>query len=98
METIFEVGSGIGKHSYWYNYAIYNGKLVVDGFYPSEESAQQFGYKNIPTQFSTISLNTKDRNKAVQIIKRRVWEETHDLDFALKRASRKKPENNDALE
>jgi len=41
----------------------------VDGFYLSEEAAQQFGYKNIPTQFSTISLNTKDRNKAVQIVK-----------------------------
>ena len=94
METIFEESSSNGRHSYWYNYAIYNGRLIVDGFYSSEQEATQFGYKNIPVQFTTIALPTKDRNKATQICKRKVWEQTGDIDQALKRARHPKNQEN----
>ncbi len=95
METIFTEGSN-GRHSYYWNYAIYQGRLLIDGWYPLEQEATQFGYKNIPVAFETIPLNTKDRNRATQVIKRRVWEQTGDIDQALRRA--KHPRNNDALQ
>ena len=85
METIFEEVTR-GKDNYWYNYAIYNGRLIVDGFYFSEQEALQFGSKNIPVGYKTVNIATRDRSKATQIIKRRVWEETNDIDMALRRA------------
>ena len=92
MEAIFEIDSK-DKHNYYWNYAIYQGKLLIDGCYNNEQEAMQFGYKNIPVAFETVPLNTKDRSKATQVIKRRVWEQTGDIDQALKRA--RHPKNNE---
>jgi len=91
METIFEE-SVSSRHSFYWNYTIYQGRLLIDGYYNDEQEATQFGYKNIPVAFETVPLNTKDRNRATQVIKRRVWEQTGDIDQALKRA--RHPKNN----
>jgi len=95
METIqdfIESDNGGGKRrEYWWNYAIYGGKLVVDGPYSDEREATSFGYKNIPCVFETVCLSSRNTAKCTQIIKRKVWGEMHSLDFALKRASHKKP-------
>ena len=77
METIFnkDVFSGDRgnrRHSYYYyNYALYAGKLLIDGCYSTSEEALQFGYKNIPVQFETICLSTRDKNAASKIIKKK---------------------------
>ena len=96
METIFEE-AGKGRHSFYWNWAIVRGRLIVDGVYSSEQEALQFGYKNIPVLFQTINLSTKNVSRATQIIKHRVWDETSDIDMALKRAAHKKPEIKEGL-
>ena len=89
METIFDdIGDGErGNRSreYWWNYAIHAGKIVIDGAYRDETEAVKFGYQHIPCQFETICLATKDKAKSTSIIKRKVWGEGADMQFALQR-------------
>jgi hypothetical protein len=73
----------------WWAYAIYQGKLVIDGWYYTEMECYTFAAKNIPCRFEVISLDTINRASATQKIKHQILDETGDIDFALKRAKHK---------
>jgi len=78
-----------GRHTYWWAYAIYQGKLVIDGWYRTEQEANHLAYLKLPCRFEVICLSTRDRARATQAIKHQVLEETGDIDQALKRAKHK---------
>ena len=87
METLKDyIKRDGGSKEYFWAYAIYMGKLVIDGFYRTSQDAYNFAYQKVPVRFEVICLGTRDRAKAVNIIKHQVLESTRDLDFALKRA------------
>lgn len=87
METLRDyVHNDNGSKEYYWAYAIYQGKLIIDGYYRTYNDAYNFAYQKIPVRFEVVCLGTKDRRKAVNIIKHQVLESTSDLDFALRRA------------
>lgn len=90
METLTEKNNNgsSDKHYYW-AYAIYQGKLLIDGWYIDEQQAYSFASRRMPVRFEVICLKTKDRGKATQTIKHQVLEQTQDIDFALQRAKHK---------
>jgi len=96
METITQyrtaINSDNGKN-YWWAYAIYQGKLVIDGAYATEQEAWSFANRRIPVHSNIICLGTKDRYKAGRLIKHQVLEETDNIDLALKRAKHYKRNN-----
>jgi ribosomal protein L16/L10AE len=77
-----------GKRYYW-AYAIYQGRLLIDGWYADEQQAYEFARRRIPVKFEVIALNTYNRQSATQKIKHEVLEQTGDIDFALQRAKHK---------
>ena len=88
---------GFGRRSYYYNYAIHAGKLVIDGAYSSEQEALRFGYKNIPCQFETFCSSSRDSARVTKEIKHRVWGQTGNIDNAINRASHKNPDSKGSL-
>lgn len=77
---------------YWWAYAVYQGKLLIDGWYPSENEAYQFASRRIPVHFEVVELATRDKWRATRAIKHLTLEATNDIDFAIKRARHTKPE------
>jgi len=92
METIkdyIQSENGSRQKEYWWAYAIYQGRVVIDGYYNSEQEARKFAYNKLPGNYEVVCLPTRDRARATQIIKHRVLETTGDIDFALQRAKHK---------
>ena len=94
METIGDynrttTGEVKPKQTYFWAYAIYQGKLLIDGVYRTESDAYTFAAKHIPVRFEVVELNTRNEARATQEIKHITLEQTEDLDFSIQRARHK---------
>ncbi len=81
---------------WWWVWTVHNGRLVV--FYPpytTEEEARKYGsqHQQIDSTYEVTELNTRDRAEATRKIKRYRFDQTSDLDVALKRAKHESSEN-----
>ena len=73
-----------GRGYYW-AYTVYEGKLVIDGYYRTEAEAHQFAAQKIPVSFEVVCLNTIDRTKARDHIKHEYLAGGGDFGTVLKR-------------
>lgn len=85
--NIDNISLGRGKATWWI-YAVYQGKLLIDGYYRSEQEAYSFGQRKMPSGFKVIELHTTDKVRATQELKHLMVEEI-DLSFGLQRAKHK---------
>jgi len=77
---------------YWWLTTIsIGGKLVVLGPYDSEESASEYGWSHLGSDFEVEQLSTRDMSKATRILKKRRLDATRDLGVSLQRAKHKLP-------
>jgi hypothetical protein len=74
------------KQSYYWAYAIHQGKLVILGAFQTREQAYQTAYTRLPSDFQIIELTTKNQAKATQIIKFQLLNTTGDLDFSMQKS------------
>ncbi len=74
------------KQSYYWAYAIHQGKLVILGAFQTREQAYQTAYTRLPSDFQIIELTTKNQNTVTRIIKFQILQQTNNLDFSLQRA------------
>lgn len=78
---------------FFWIWAMHEGKPVVfKPPYTTEESANEYGFSKLGSNFEVIQLNTRDVNQATRAIKRIIFERTSNLDTALQRARHKLPE------
>ena len=76
------------KQYYWI-LANVNGKTVILGAFNTEEEANRVGFEKIEGNFEVIPLSTKDTGAASRILKYRKFNQTSQLEEALKRAKHK---------
>lgn len=62
-------GKARTRMTYYYIWAIVNGKLYVDGAYNNEQDALKFGANKIKVYFEVVSLPTRDLSVATKLIK-----------------------------
>jgi len=74
---------------YWWVYCFYRGQLVIEGWFSTEEEANNWGVNNLPVHFEVVKLNTSSEPRATQNIKAILHAETGDLNQALQRARHK---------
>ena len=66
-----------------------DGKLVVLGPYSTEESANDYAFRHLGSNFEAHQLGTKDVAKATRILKKLFFDRVGNLDQALERARHK---------
>lgn len=71
---------------WWITTTSGDGRLVVFGPYLTEETANDYAFRHLGSNFETHQLNTKDMSKATRALKKRLFDRIGDLDTALKRA------------
>jgi transposase len=78
---------------YWWLTAISaGGKFVVLGPYDSEESASEYGWSHLGSNFEIEQLSTRDMSKATRMLKKKRLDATRNLDMSLQRAKHKLPD------
>ena len=77
------------SQSYYYIWAVVNGRLYVDWAYSNYNDALRFGANKIKVYFEVTELPTKDLSIATQAIKHQYLEKTGDIEQATKRAKHK---------
>jgi len=65
--------------------------MVVLGPYITEESANEYAFRHLGSNFETHQLSTRDQSKATRMLKKRLFDKIGDLDQALKRARHQVP-------
>ena len=68
-----------------------NGRLVVTGPYSSISEAESASYLEFDQPFSCVELQTRDRQHAVSILKKRNLSNTSDLGSSLQKSMSKIP-------
>ena len=71
---------------WWITATSGNGKLVVLGPYFTEESANDYAFRHLGSNFETHQLSTRDMSKATRVLKKKLFDRIGDLDSALQRA------------
>ena len=91
METIEDYANepNKGRRSYFWIYAIINGKLFVDGGFSTSDEAYAMGYEKVKHFFEVVSLPTKTLATATQAIKHDRLDSTGDIELAMQRAKHK---------
>lgn len=74
---------------YWWLYCFYRGQLVIEGWFSTEEEANNWGINNLPVHFEVVKLNTSSEPRATQNIKAILHGETGDIDQAIQKARHK---------
>ena len=74
---------------YYWIIANHNGRPLIIGPKTSEEEAYRLGFEKLGGVFTVEALNTRDKNRAVAILKARKIEQSDNLDIALEKFSRK---------
>ena len=62
-------GKAKSRMTYYYIWAIVNGRIYVDGSYSNEQDALKFGDNNIKQYFEIVGLPTRDFSVATKMIK-----------------------------
>ena len=92
METIKDFAvqpNKKGKRSYYWIWAIINGKLFVDGGYSTPDEAYAMGYEKVKHFFEVVPLPTKNLQAATSAIKHNRLESTGNIELAMQRAKHK---------
>ena len=76
---------GRGQQDYFYVVAKIDGRFAVLGPYSDESLAYEIGSNKLNSSFDVISLPTKDRTRATQIVRHHVLDNSGDLSLALRR-------------
>lgn len=77
---------------WWLTTTSTGGKFVVLGPYDSEESATEYGWSHLGSDFEVEQLSTRDMSKATRMLKKKRLDATRDLEASLQRARHKLPE------
>ena len=89
FDTIKDYAGSKGRQIYYYVWALIDGKLFVDGAFETAERAYALGYEKIKQYFEVITLNTKDMNKATQVIRHSYLEQSGNMEAVTQRAKHK---------
>jgi len=91
METIkdYAIAPKKGRRSYYWIWAIINGKLFVDGPHSTPDEAYTVGYEKVKHFSEVISLPTKSLAAATQAVKHNRLESTGNVETAMRRAKHK---------
>ncbi len=64
---------------YFFIKAIVDGRLFIDGPFPTYDTAMQIGFKAIQTNFEVFESDTRDRKVATSRAKHNLLESTSDI-------------------
>lgn len=83
MDILGRLEEAITPGYYW-NYKLYMGKLVISGWYKTQEEATVAACRHGESDWQTVQLKTKDQQKASNLIKQQVYGTTGDINQSLK--------------
>ena len=76
---------------WWLTTTSVGGRFVVLGPYDSEESATEYGWSHLGSDFEVEQLSTRDMSRATRALRKKRFDEVGDLDLALQRIKHQIP-------
>jgi len=73
------------RPSYWWIWALEQGKRMVLGPFLTEGEAWRYGYSKLASNFEVKDLHTRDEAKASRYFRAQLLDETNDISTTFKR-------------